>query len=166
MKRRSPLGYLNSFPSFSAVLLALVLMPFASPAVAEDIFRDEFAVDGPLAGTAAGLGGVWTQTGTQGTNPIQIANGAATLVPFGQDLYSTLTIPVASAPHTAIQTSLDLKVDEAQSGGEYFLHLSDPVATTTLFYERLFARASANGYQLGLLDSGGSGSRRPGAAKN
>jgi hypothetical protein len=42
-------------------------------------------------------------------------------------------------------------VSAATATGDYFFHLSTPVATTTTFVQRLFARSSGAGYQLGIV---------------
>ena len=147
------------FDSCAAFLLGLALTASSSHVFASDVFSDDFsAPNGPLIGTTADLGGTWTQTGTSTLNPIMISGGAVTLVTTGQDAYAALSSSVANVAGLGLKTSLDLNVSAAQATGDYFLHLTNPVGTTSNFYERLFARSSANGYQLGLVDTSGTGS--------
>ena len=143
----------------SLLTAAAAFGTWSTPVFADVVFRDGFnAVDGSLIGTPAEIGGTWSQTGTQAANPIQISGSAASLAGFGQDAYAALSSPVANVEGLGLKTSLDLNVSAASESGEYFLHLSDPLGTTFNFYQRLFARSSAGGYQLGLLDTAGSGS--------
>jgi hypothetical protein len=50
---------------------------------------------------------------------------------------------------------LDLNVSAAQATGEYFLHYTATVGATSGFYDKLFARSSGGGFQLGIQDSNG-----------
>lgn len=142
-----------------AFFLVLGLVGTSAYGTDLDLFNDSFdSSTGPLLGTTPGLGGPWFQTGTNSSNPIQLAGGTVTLNGIGQDAYASLASPVANRAGTELRTSLDLNVLAAQPAGDYFLHLSNPLGTTFNFYQRLFARSSENGYQLGLLDTAGSGS--------
>ncbi len=123
------------------------------------ILNDDFsAPDGPLAGTTPDVGsGVWTATAAAAT-PIQIASGVAKVKSSGQDDYAAFTAPFSTAAGY-ITTSLDINLSAVQATGDYFAHLSNPAGTTTSFYQRLFARsAGTNQFQLGLLDTSGTGS--------
>jgi uncharacterized protein YjbI with pentapeptide repeats len=143
---------------YSSLSVTWLLLAFGCPALlAAEVFRDDFSSpDGSLIGTTADVGGTWSQTGSNSTNPIQISAGRAVISTVGQDLYSPLLSSVARSG-TNVKTSLDLSVTAAHPNGDYFLHFSNPIASTTLFYQRLFARSSPNGYQLGLVDTGGTG---------
>ena len=75
------------------VFVTIALAGFLSPARAGEIFRDDFSSpDGSLIGTTADVGGTWSQTGSNSTNPIQINAGRAVITTIGQDLYSPLSI--------------------------------------------------------------------------
>jgi uncharacterized protein YjbI with pentapeptide repeats len=143
---------------YSSLSVTWLLLAFGCPALlAAEVFRDDFnSPDGSLIGTTADVGGTWSQTGSNSTNPIQISAGRAVISTVGQDLYSPLLSSVARSG-TNVKTSFDLSVTAAHPNGDYFLHFSNPIASTTLFYQRLFARSSPNGYQLGLVDTGGTG---------
>ncbi len=140
--------------------LALAALLTASPSIssAAIVFSDDFSSgDGPLLGTTADVGGIWTITGTSVVNPLTVTSGAVGVVSTGQDAYAAFSSPVPNALGS-LQTSVDINVSAAQAAGDYFLHLSDPVGTSSNFYQRLSARSSANGYQLGLVDTSGTGS--------
>jgi hypothetical protein len=141
----------------SAAVLAVALAT-ASPAVAGLVFSDDFnSADGPLAGTTPDLStGNWTPTAAAAT-PIQIASGRAIVKTSGQDEYAAFSTPVPTDPGFGLRTSLDINVDTAQAGGDYFSHLSNPVGTTTNFYQRLHVRSSDSGFQLGMLETSGTG---------
>jgi len=146
---------------FSAPLLVgAALLAGASAAVADTIvFSDNFDVpDGPLNGTTPDVGsGMWTAT-QSAANPIQIASQRVALVNTGEDSYAAFTAPVPATAGLGLLSSLDINVTAASAGGDYFFHLSNPAGTTSIFVQRLFARSSGNGYQLGLLDTSGTGS--------
>jgi hypothetical protein len=133
----------------------------ASAAQAAPVLSDGF--DTYANGNLAGQGG-WTATASAAT-PIQVAGGAdkvASLGPSGQDDYKAFTAPVANSAGTSLYTGADIHVTAAQSGssqlGDYFLHLSNPAGTTSGFFQRLYARSVTGGYQLGLVDTSGTGS--------
>ncbi len=123
------------------------------------VFSDNFSTSGALVGTTPDLGGNWTQTGTIATNPITVADGSVAVLPNGQDVYATLSQSVPTTAGNSINTTFDLTVNAVQSTGDYFLHLSDPVGTTSNFYGRIFARPSATVgfYQLGIASNSGTG---------
>jgi hypothetical protein len=123
------------------------------------VFSDNFSTSGALVGTTPDLGGNWTQTGTTATNPITVADGSVAVLPNGQDVYATLSQSVPTTAGNSINTTFDLTVNAVQSTGDYFLHLSDPVGTTSNFYGRIFARPSATVgfYQLGIASNSGPG---------
>ncbi len=148
---------LRSLRCFVALFVGAVLTTASSPALAALVFNDTFThSDGNLVGTTPDLStGDWTQTGTISTTPIQVASNQASLGTSGQDAYAALTGWIV--PGNGIHTSLDLTVSSAQATGDYFLHLGDPVGTTTNFYQRLFAKSTTGGYLLGLTETSGTG---------
>lgn len=101
--------------------------------------------------------GPWTATASAAT-PMQVANGRAQLGTSGQDEYAAFGAAVVNADGTSFYYGLTLNVISAQAAGDYFFHVSNPAGTTSLFYERLFARSSGAGFQLGFLDTSGTGS--------
>ena len=101
---------------------------------------------GPWLATAAAAG------------PIQVSSGRAQLATSGQDAYAAFGSAVNNPDGTSFFYGLTLNVISAQVAGDYFFHVSNPAGTTTLFYERLFARSSGVGFQLGFLDTSGTGS--------
>ena len=141
--------------SVAVIGLALGIGAAANSAAnAAIVFNDSFTYpNGALVGQ-----GPWLQTGTTTTNPIQVASNRVALMNTGQDAYAALTSPVAHTDGNSIYTCFNLNVSAANAAGDYFLHLSDPVATTTNFYERVHVRSSGAGYQLGLVDTSGTGS--------
>jgi hypothetical protein len=99
----------------------------------------------------------WLQTSTATANPIQVLNGDVILGTSGQDAYKALSSAVPSDSGTSLYTGINLSLSAAQATGDYFIHLSNPLATTSNFYQRLFARSSGEGFQLGLVDTSGTG---------
>jgi hypothetical protein len=120
-------------------------------------FSEDFNsyVNGNLAGTTQNeLGqGPWAQNNVSSTTPIQVSNGRAQLGTSGQDVYAAFSSPVANADGTSFYYALTLNVISAQAAGDYFFHVSNPAGSTTSFYERLFARSSGAGFQLGFVDT-------------
>ncbi len=142
------------------IALCAALVGAASNSVAAVIFSDDFNKnDQPLVGTTPNVGGAWGLTGTNVTNPEAIVSGAVPLNTSGQDVYAAFTAPVPDADGFYLHTSADITVTAIPAGtaGDYFLHLSDPAGTTSFFYQRLLARASGAGFQLGMLATGGGG---------
>jgi hypothetical protein len=149
---------MRQFKNFFVALYLLAAIGGGIPqAFGAVLFSDDFsAANGPLAGTTPDVGGVWTPTAAAAT-PLQIATGAVQFGTSGQDEYGAFTIPLSTAAGR-ITTSMDINVSAAQATGDYFSHLSNPAGTTTIFLQRLFARSSENGFQLGLLDTSGTNS--------
>lgn len=138
--------------SLAGFLGALAALAFSVSANAAVVLNDSFNYPD---GTLSGQGG-WTATASAAT-PIQVVNGAVQLNTSGQDEYKALSSPVANVAGNSLYTSADINVSAAQTG-DYFLHLSNPAGTTTNFFQRLFVRSSGAGYQLGLVDTSGTGS--------
>lgn len=122
------------------------------------LLSDNF--DSYTNGNLSGQGG-WTATAAAAT-PMQVAGASDKFVQLGlsgQDEYKGFT--GGAYAHTdgqGIATSLTVNVATATAAGDYFAHLSSPLATSSFFYQRLFARSSGAGFQLGLVDTSGTGS--------
>ena len=100
-----------------------------------------------------GQGG-WTITGTSTVNAITVGNSGLTYTGYlgsgignsiplannGQDIYLGFT----SQSSGSVYASLLVNVSAAQSGGDYFFHLGQALATTSAFYARLYVRLAAN----------------------
>jgi len=132
-----------------ACVLGSVSASFCAPVFSENFnsyANGNLSGQGPWAATAAAL------------TPMQVANGRAQLGTSGQDEFAPFGAEVANADGTSFYYGLTLNVISAQVNGDYFFHVSNPAGTTSLFYERLFARSSGAGFQLGFLDTSGTGS--------
>lgn len=131
------------------------------------VFSNNFSIgytNGDLIGpvgtlsNAVGQNG-WAQTGAfaSGT-PITIASGQAVLPSgsTGQDGWKAFdTVVNTTTPGDYLVTTINFTLTNAPSAaGDYFFHLSSPAGTTSVFFQRLFARSAAGGFQLGI--SGGS----------
>lgn len=141
-------------------IVGVALMVSSSAALANMIvLSDDFNVpNGPLDGTTPDVGtGNWTPTAAA-ANPIQIVSNQVALVNTGQDSYAAFSAAVPTTAGLGLLTSMDINMSAASAAGDYFAHLSSPAGTTSVFLQRLFARSSANGFQLGLLDTSGTGS--------
>ncbi len=143
-------------------LMVAVALTVSSSAVLANtiVLSDDFSsANGDLVGTTPDVStGDWTQTGTSATNPIQIVSNQVALVNTGQDAYAAFSQAVPTTAGAGLLTSMDINVSAASANGDYFSHLSSPAGTTTVFDQRLFARSSTGGFQLGLLDTSGTGS--------
>lgn len=140
----------------TTTILAL-LAAFAGTASATVVLMDDF--NSYTNGNLSGQGG-WTATAAAAT-PMQVAGGADKYVQLGtsgQDEYKAFSSTVPLTPGNSIETKFDINVSAAQATGDYFSHLSNPAGTTSVFLQRVFARSSTNGFQLGLLDTSGTGS--------
>jgi hypothetical protein len=156
-----PTIFVRSTAFFCALLAVSSSGVFASTIVFSDDFNKS---NGNLVGTAPNTStGNWTQTGTTATSPIQISSNAVAMGTTGQDAYAAFQTSVPNSSDGAqIHTSMDINVSAAQTG-DYFSHLSDPVGTTTTFFQRLGAAASGAGYVLQLaVTGGGSAATTPG----
>lgn len=123
-------------------------------------FTDNFNsyANGNLAGlTADALGqGTWRQTGASAVTPVQVNSGTVVLGTSGQDVYSPLAQAIAITSGSSFYIAANIDITAAQATGDYFLHWSTPVGTTSTFVSRLFARSSGAGFQFGyLVTSGG-----------
>lgn len=137
-----------------AMLAVCAGLAWAGTAGAAVVLNETFTYpDGNLTGQ-----GGWTQTGT-GTlaNTIQVSSNKVPLLNNGQDVYTALSSTVAHTDGNGLYTGVDINVSAAQASGDYFLHVSDPLGTTSNFYQRLFAKSSGAGYVLGMLETSGTG---------
>jgi len=104
-----------------------------------------------------GQGG-WLQTGATATTPIQVVTpGRAQLGTSGQDVYEVFGSPTVNADGTSLYYGLTLNVISAQAAGDYFIHLTDPVGGSSLFYNRLYVKSSGAGFLLGFAETSGTG---------
>src|SRR5688500_13951143 len=139
----------QTFGVAGAVLASLFTSGAADAAI---VLSDNFDSYMP-AMNPSGQGG-WTATAPAAT-PMQVAGAADKFVQIntsGQDEYKAFSDSVPHTEGNSIATSFTANVTAAQTNGDYFSHLSSPAGTTTFFFQRVFARSSANGFQLGLLD--------------
>jgi len=153
----------NTMTLMAAGVCAAVVAQAANAAVDTTYYSTNFGtgyVNGNLAGLttdAAGQNG-WKESGSTATTPIQITNGAAIIGKSGQDIYHAFDSTASATAGTTLFVGASLKVTAAQSGGDYFLHLSDPAGTTSNFYGRLSAKSSGAGFVLGIQSTSGTGS--------
>ena len=143
---------LNTMTLLAAGTCAMIAASAANAAVYYSTNFGTGYTNGNLAGLtndAAGQNG-WKQTSTVATNPIQITNGAAIIGTTGQDVYHAFSTAATAAAGTTLYYSASMKVTAAQSTGDFFFHLSDPVGATSNFYGRVFAKSSGIGFVLGV----------------
>jgi hypothetical protein len=136
------------------IILLLGVLGVVSTGSAAVIFSENFDsyVNGNLTNQ-----GPWLAT-ANAAGPIQVSSGRAQLATSGQDAYAPFSSAVNNLDGTSFFSGLTLNVTSAQANGDYFFHLSNPAGTTSAFYSRLFARSTVGGFQLGLLDTSGTGS--------
>src|SRR5688500_2449571 len=155
----APEGYVKRTLKLTcAAACAAAVVSVASEARAVVVFDDNF--DSYTSGQPLLGQGGWTITGTSTVNPLMVAGGPDNHVPLtttGQDAFKAFDSGVVHADGDDLQTSVEINVSAAQAAGDYFFHLSDPVATTTNFFQRLFARSSGTGFQLGIQGTSGTG---------
>jgi hypothetical protein len=129
-----------------AISTLLGIAPFASATI---VLSDDFSNNGALVGSTPDVGGVWTLINST-TNPLTVSSTQLNMVSTGQDAGASFSAPVPHTDGSAIFTGLDIKLSAAQATGDYFVHLSDPALSPTLFYQKLSARSSGAGFQLGI----------------
>lgn len=137
--------------NIAITVLASVLVLSSKNIFATPVLTDNFNsyADGNLAGQ-----GTWLQTGTTATAPIQVDGGGVTIGNTGQDVYDAFSSPVNTTGGGSLFIGLTLDVTAAQSTGDYFLHTTATVGGTSGFYDRLEARSSGAGFQLGMEEAG------------
>ena len=114
-------------------------------------------VPGTIQANSAGQN-EWKQTGENPSTPIQVTNGAAIIGTSGQDVYHAFNPTVYPTAGNTLYYSASMKVTAAQSTGDYFLFVGDPVGTTANFFGRLFAKSTSGGFLLGIQANGGGSS--------
>src|SRR4051812_40117494 len=136
----------------AAVLAGLMTTSGAGAAVGlSDNFHSY--TNGNLSGQSG-----WTPTALVAAGPFIQVTGTPDKVASlttGQDEYKAFTSAVPHTDGNSLLSSLAVNVSAVSATGDYFSHLSSPVGTTSLFYQRLFARSSGAGYQIGLVDTSG-----------
>lgn len=139
------------FVTFAVVWLC------TSVATGSIVFRDDFnSPNGNLVGTTPDVGvGTWSQTGADGTNPIQISGSAARVNNAGQDAYAQFASPVTPTNGASIYSGFDINLS-TNGINESTFHLTDTVGATLTFYQLLFSRNLSTGYQFGLSTRSGS----------
>jgi PEP-CTERM motif len=150
------------------VVLSLLSLGFLgiNQSKADVLFSDNFNAPTYSDGNLAGLGqdalgqGTWQQTSTSTATPVQVINtatdGEISLGTSGQDVYSALTTPIASLTDgQSVYFGLDIDVSSAQAAGDYFLHFTTPLGTTSAFFGRTFIQSSGSGFVLGWLGTSG-----------
>lgn len=145
--------YINNFIVIKAFLALALTSCLANAAT---FFVDDLStnlVDGNLAGQNG-----WAQTSTASNNPIQYIGNKVVVGPTGQDIWKSFSAQVVKANVSTIYSRIDFSVVTAQAAGDYFFSLSDPAGTASNFYQRLFARSSGSGFNLGLQSTSGTGS--------
>lgn len=122
---------------------------------AAPLFSDDFNsyTEDPLVGQ-----GSWTQTATAANNPILVSDGKAVLgIAGGQDVNAGFAA-TANTDGTSFYIGMTINVTSAAAAGDYFLNVTPNAGNSFLFYERVFVRSSGAGFQIGLLDTSGTGS--------
>ena len=138
-----------------AIVAALSYVP--SAAFASLVFQDDFnKANQALLGTNPNIGGTWAITGTSVINPLQISGNQVPMANTGQDAFAALSSVVPNAAGFPIRTSADINLS-AVGTGDYFLHVTDPVGSSSLFYQRLGAAATTGGYFLTFAATAGGG---------
>ena len=148
------------------VVLGFLIVAFSvSTSKAANYLTVDFSTgytDGNLAGLTANAVGQngWAQTSTSATTPIQYSStlGGAVINTSGQDIWKALTSAAPNTAGTSLFSRIDFKITAAQATGDYFFSVSDPAGTTTNFYQRLFARSTTGGFNLGIMTLSGTGS--------
>ena len=154
----------NTMTLMAAGVCAAVVAQVANAAVDTTYYSTNFGTgytNGTLAGLTADAAGQngWKETGSTATTPIQITDGAAIIGKSGQDIYHAFDSTAnATAGGTTLFVGASLKVTAAQSTGDYFMFVGDPVGTTVGFFGRLAAKSTTGGFLLGIQSTSGTGS--------
>lgn len=129
------------------------MLLLAATSDATTLFSDSFTYpNGNLVGQ-----GSWLTNGTGTANPVQVSGGKAAMLPTGQDLNAALSSPFSLVDGTTFYIGSTINISAASVAGDYFLHWS-PAISSTVFISRLHARSSGGGFQLGYLETSGTGS--------
>lgn len=137
--------------NINTILAVTAAVTAYSAANAAVYYSTNFA-SGYTNGNLVGQNG-WTQTGTSTTSPLQVTNGFATVGTSGQDAYAAFATSASATAGTSLYLAASITLTSAQSGGDYFLHVSSPTGTTSNFYGRVAAKSSGSGFVLGISTS-------------
>lgn len=150
----------GSFFASGAVALAMLASSAASVQAQSILYQTEF--DAPIytVGPLIGQDG-WLITGASVVNPINVNNGSGgpggvPLTNTGQDVNRLLgtTITAATVPAGAsMWLNAVVTVLNAQTAGDYFMHLGDGGASN--FNARIYIRAATGGFQMALATGAG-----------
>jgi len=99
--------------------------------------------------------GTWAQTSTSAATPVQVNNGTVVLGTSGQDVYAPLTSPISITDGSTFYIGATVDLTAAQATGDYFLHWTPIVGSSTIFPERLFVKSSGAGFVFGYDGSSG-----------
>lgn len=133
------------------LLCATVVLLAVANTQAITLFSDSFTYPN---GNLGGQGGWITNNGT--TFPIQVTGGKALLTSTGLDMNAPLNSPLSLVDGTSFYIGVTLNFSAAQAAGDYFLNWSPATGSSTLI-SRLHARSSGGGFQLGYLETSGTG---------
>jgi len=122
----------------------------ALSAHAASLISDDYSTY--TAGNLVGQGN-WLQTSTATATPIQVSGGDVVLGTSGQDAYKAFSSSWSHSTQTSLTSYLDLSVNTAKSGGDYFYHYGDSAGTVGGFFGRLYAKSTTGGFLLGLSGS-------------
>lgn len=137
--------------NIAITVMTSVLVLSSKNIIAAPVLTDNF--NGYANGNLVGQG-TWLQTSTTATSPVQVNGGVVTIGNTGQDVYDAFSSAVNTAGGGSLFIGLTLDVTAAQSTGDYFLHTTATVGGTSGFYDKLEARSSGAGFQLGLDEAG------------
>jgi trimeric autotransporter adhesin len=119
---------------------------------ATPLFSDNFTYpNGNLVGQ-----GPWLQNGASAVNPVQVTGNTAYLQNNGQDVNAALSSPYSLVDGTSFYIGATIDVTAANVTGDYFLHWS-PATGSTIFISRVEIRSSGAGYQMGYVETSGTG---------
>ena len=144
---------MRSLSVLGVALLSLsgVSSSFGAPVLSEDF--NSYSL-----GNLNGQGG-WTAISGAGANAIQVVSPGRADLPAGtgEDDSKAFTSSLGfMADGTSFYYGLTINMTTAQTG-EYFASVSAGTSTS-LFYNRLFAKATTGGFLLGIMETSGTGS--------
>lgn len=139
-----------SLPLLAALLAVVTTSPLhAVTAIYSTDFNSPTYGDGAIIAQDG-----WIITGTSTVSPINVANtgtnGTVSLTTTGQDVRRVFTPTISTG---SVYLKADITVGSAQTGGDYFLHLSDGGANNLL--ARVYIKSSGTGFVMALGTSSG-----------
>jgi hypothetical protein len=141
----------KALATLAIIGLAATAAQAQSPVTSTDFNAPPYS-DGAIIGQDG-----WAITGTSTVNPINVANtatnGNVTLAATGQDVNRSFGSSFTSANASSVWLSFDLTLSAANATGDYFIHLDD--GSTTGFFDRVYAKAGATGFDLALVTGSG-----------